>query len=74
MSLKMDFDKTINAQMLSTLKQSEENAYSLLKLVNKYGIYGYDATKFLTELYVYASQLGDEKAKIKLDALRNEKR
>lgn len=54
MSLKMDFDKIINAQML---KEANEDARDVILLCNKYGIYGLDATKFLLEFSALAEQI-----------------
>lgn len=54
MSLKMDFGKIINAQMLN---KANEDVHDVILLCNKYGIYGFDVTKFLLELSALVEQI-----------------
>lgn len=54
MNFNMDFDKIINAQMLN---KANEDVHDVISLCNKYGIYGFDVTKFLLELSALAEQI-----------------
>ena len=54
MNFNMDFDKIINALFL---KSVDDDARKIILLLNKYGIYGADAAKFMLELLEIAEQL-----------------
>ena len=54
MSFNMDCGKIINAQMLN---KANEDVHDVILLCNKYGIYGFDATKFLLEFSALAEQI-----------------
>lgn len=55
----IDFENLINAQLNNEMIKSDKNMASVIKLLNKYGIFGMKALSFLHELEFVLTDIVD---------------
>lgn len=60
MKIEFDFKKIINEKINSEMMKEKESA-PIVKLLNKYGIYGVDAMAFIMEMGEVVKEINEKK-------------